>query len=174
MSVVARWVRAGRKRDVGRLKTCICALPLLLLGAACSDDVRARPASPPRPTGTLELEWSIDGQSDPALCDALGASAFEVLIFDQGFFVGEREAPCADFEMRLDLLTDDYVARTTIVDQYDFPVTRRIVEDFFLIAEDRTTHLSIDFPGSVIALPADAGATPVSDAGAMTPDAGGL
>jgi hypothetical protein len=150
-------------------------LPFALLCAslcpACSDDDDADDdrSAPARPVGTLELSWSIDGQTDPAVCQTLGAEAFEVIIFDEGFFVTEREPPCTDFVTSLDLFVDDYVARTTLVDANDFLVTRRTVEDYFQINEGRVTRLAVDFP-SDSAPPltpplTDAGVAPTADAG---------
>ncbi len=136
---------------------------------ACSEDGYGDPGDrtvPPRPVGTVELSWSIDGRTEAAACEALQAEAFEVLIFDERFFVLEHEAPCADFVTRLDLFVDDYIARTTLVDPRDFLVTPRVVEDYFQIEEGALTRLSIDFPS--------AAAEPVTDAGAGAPlpDAG--
>lgn len=148
-----------------RIQKIMLPAAVLLLFAACSDDRRDEDRVPTRPFGTLELRWSIDGETDPAACEALDATAFEVIVFDEGYFVTEREVPCSEFEASIELFVDDYVARSTLVDQYDFPVTRRIVEDFFLIEDGEVTRLAIDFASDTAGGEADAGVTPVPDAG---------
>jgi hypothetical protein len=100
------------------------------------------------------------------------ATAFEVQVFDQGWFVTGAQAPCDEFETTLELYVDDYVSRVTLVDAEGYAVTRRVVEDYFEIEEGQVTRLSVDFPNasSMPMVPeADAGVIPPADAGVTEP-----
>jgi len=126
----------------------------------------------PIATGQLELRWSIDGSTDVAACEAIGAIDFETQVSD-GFAVSELEADCAEFSAPLTLYIGDYVARSRLVDENDLTVTRRVVLDRLRILEDQVTVLPIDFPSDYIALPGeaeeDAGVPPVDEPDAEAP-----
>jgi hypothetical protein len=128
----------------------------LLLSTACSDQDRRFESGPGGPliTGTLALEWTIDGAKDPAACEAIDASDFEAVLSD-GFAVSELEAPCSDFAAPMALYIGDYVARTRLVDVDDLTVTRRVVLDRVRILEDQVTPLRIDFPSDYVAVPGE-------------------
>lgn len=117
----------------------------------------------------MQFSWTVGGASDLAACEAVEATAFEVQVFDQGWFVTGAQAPCEEFETTLELYVDDYVSRVTLVDADGYAVTRRVVEDYFEIEEGEVTRLSVDFPDASM-LP-----RPEADAGVMAPaDAGGI
>jgi hypothetical protein len=143
-----------------------------LLGSACSDDDDDYDRGP-RPElsyGTLEVRWSIDGRTDAEACEDIGAVAFQTDLYDQGYFVGDLEVPCADFSVTQELYVDDYLARSTLLDEDGFYVVRRVVEDFFEVGEDQVTLLEMDFPNMAAApMNPSAGA----DAGVSPADAGG-
>lgn len=122
-----------------------CAAPLI----GCGDDARHsdRDAGVPQ-SGSLELSWTIGGETRAADCTRIGAEALEASVFDQGWFVGELEAPCEDFTVDVDLVVDDYVVRMLLVDELDLPASDRIVFDRVVIREDRTTTLEVDFPAN--------------------------
>jgi hypothetical protein len=151
--------------------------------SGCSDDGDDGGGGPrpEAPRGMLDLAWSIDGQRDAALCDEIEAVAFHMDVFDQGFFVGFIEVPCADFVASDELRTDDYVGRSTLIDSDGFAVSSRVIEDYFYIAEGQVTGLAMDFPsagglpmsqmGDAGVPPADAGADAEGDAGSDAGDA---
>lgn len=153
------------------LLTSVCCA---LLVTGCSDDHDdddQRGSLPPRGTGTLQFNWTIGGESALAACEAVEATAFEIQVFDQGFFVTGAQAPCDEFETTVELYVDDYVSRVTLVDAEGYAVTRRVVEDYFLIEEGLVTRLAVDFPtGSAGPRPdGDAGGVPPADAGITEP-----
>jgi len=115
----------------------------------------------------LELSWSIDGRTDSTVCEEVGAVAFAVELYDEGYFVGDLYVPCEDFTTSQDLYVDDYLARSTLVDEDGFAVFRRVVEDFFDITEGEVTRLVMDFPSGAAPV-----TPPAPDAGAPVPDAG--
>src|SRR5262245_17736664 len=76
------------------------------------------------PQGTLTFQWSIVGNVFPPDCAAVGATSFELLLFDRfGNFVLEAGAPCEAFALSLVLPEDLYNADATLVDPFDFAVT---------------------------------------------------
>lgn len=153
----------------------MAAASCLFICAGCSDDDDRRygpgPISP-RLSGQLELRWSIDGSSDLAACEAIGAVDFETIVSD-GYNYEELEADCAEFSAPMTLYIGDYVARSRLVDEKDSTVTRRVVLDRIRILEDQVTVLPIDFPSEYIAVPGedetDAGVPPVDEPDAEAP-----
>jgi hypothetical protein len=143
----------------------------LLVASGCSEaEERHSPGNmlPPRTLGTLEYRWTINGEQDPAACAAAGATTFQSLLADGGYIVESTSAPCERFEASLPLYTDDFRARSALVNADGFPVLRRIVEDLFVIEEGRVTRLVIDFPSPSSPFLPDAGVLPPESA----PDAG--
>lgn len=149
-----------------------------LLAVGCDDDDfgpygPGGPGGPGEPTvtGTLVFDWSIDGRKDAEACVEAGAVTFDAIIVDEGWVVRDVTVPCEDFEASIDLYVDDFLARSSLLDESLVPALGRIIEDLFLIEEGRVTHLVMDFP--LAAIPTD----PVPDAGTPPPgpaDAGPL
>jgi hypothetical protein len=145
------------------------------LGACSTDDHDFRygdaPTQPSGPAGTLEYHWSINGRQEAEDCVDVGAVLFESVVIDRGFVVDGVTVPCEEFEARLSLYQDDFLARSALTDARGYPALGRIIEDIFLIDASQVTTLVMDFPSA--ALPtqpaADAGtppAEPAADAGA--------
>jgi hypothetical protein len=154
---------------VPRASAIICSS--LLVISACTEADEPFPQAdvpPPRTLGTLEYRWTINGERDPAACAAAGATQFQSLLADGGFIVESISVACDDFEASLPLYTDDFRARSALVNVEGFPVLRRIVEDLFVIEEDHVTRLVIDFPSPPLPFEPDAGAIPAGSG----PDAG--
>jgi hypothetical protein len=118
---------------------------LLLLTAACGGDdgVPRGPAA----FGTLAIEWSIDDETAPARCEALGSNGFEALLFRPG---GARwteiEAPCDDFLIEVDVSAGTYFIRSRLVDPFDRSVTRQVDSAYFNVNLTERTSVSVDFP----------------------------
>jgi hypothetical protein len=146
---------------------------LFFIGGCSDDDDRRYGQGPDGPIarGQLELRWSIDGSTDVAACEAIGAIDFETVVSD-GYAFTELAADCAAFSAPMTLYIGDYVARSRLVDENDRTVTRRVVLDRIRILEDEVTVLPIDFPSEYIALPgdeADAGVPPIDEPDAEAP-----
>jgi hypothetical protein len=144
-----------------------CCTGVLGLSGCSDDDYDGdRGSRPELPYGTLEVRWSIEGRTDADACEEVGAVAFQMALYDEGYFVGDLEVPCADFSVTQELYVDDYLSRSTLLDEDGFYVVRRVIEDFFEVAEGQVTRLEIDFP--------DMAAGPMEpDAGMPAADAGG-
>ena len=146
-----------------------CLVPFLAV--ACDDDDddwRRPPPELPEAVGSLVFDWSIEGRQDADACVEVEAVTFEAIIVDEGFIIGGVSAPCEDFEARVDLYEDDFLARSSLLDASGRPALGRIFEDLFVIGEGQETRLVMDFPSQPV--PMD----PVPDAGLppSTPDAG--
>ncbi|MET0412959.1 MAG: hypothetical protein ABW217_16755 [Polyangiaceae bacterium] len=164
----------------------MAAVSCLFFIGGCSDKDEGRYGEGPgipRPSGELELRWSILGSTDAAACEAVGAIDFETVVSDIYAFL-EFEADCAEFTAPLSLPIGDYVTRSRLVDADDNTITHRVVLDRVRILEDEVTVLPIDFPSEYIVQPgedeADAAVPPVDEPDAETPpppeevvDAGG-
>jgi hypothetical protein len=158
---------------VSRLLLSSAGLASVLLAVGCSDDEfgsqgPSGPSGPPAATGTLVFDWSIEGRQDAEACVEVGAVSFDAIIVDEGFVIRDLSVPCEDFEARVELYVDDFLARSSLLDEQQRPAVGRIIEDLFVIEEGRVTHLVMDYLGAPV--PMD----PVPDAGAPVPggDAG--
>lgn len=144
----------------------------VLLALGCDDDEfgsagPSGPSGPPAATGTLVFDWSIEGRQDAEACVEVGAVSFDAIIVDEGFVVRDLSVPCEDFEARVELYTDDFLARSSLLDEEQRPAVGRIIEDLFVIEEGRVTHLVMDYQGAPV--PMD----PVPDAGTPVPGVDG-
>lgn len=159
--------------NVSVAKVLLLSSCLFVLGACSEDDdehLGMYPPPTPDTMGTLEFQWSIGGERDPAACAAAGALSFQSLIADGGFVVQDIAAACESFEASMPLYTDDFRARSALVNGNGYPVLRRIVEDLFVIEEGRVTRLVIDFPLPPLPMTPDAGgALPVPEVDAGIP-----
>lgn len=154
---------------MSRFLLSIAGLASLLLAVGCDDDEfrsdgPSGPPGPPAATGTLVFDWSIDGRQDAEACVEIGAVSFDAIIVDEGWVVRDVSVPCEDFGASVELYVDDFLARSSLLDERRVPAVGRIIEDLFVIEEARLTHLVMDFP--IAPVPMD----PVPDAGAPVPD----
>jgi hypothetical protein len=157
---------------VSRFLLSSAGLVSVLLALGCNDDEfgpigPSGPSGPPAATGTLVFDWSIEGRQDAEACVEVGAVSFDAIIVDEGFVVRDLSVPCEDFEARVELYTDDFLARSSLLDEEQRPAVGRIIEDLFVIEEGRVTHLVMDYLGAPV--PMD----PVPDAGAPVPGVDG-
>jgi len=123
----------------------------LLLGASllvgCSDDDDVQ-APVPASTGTVQLNWTIGGRTDPELCARFGVAAFHVVVFNAGWAGDRLEFPCEDFSASLKLFVGDYAVRMTLLDQGHFRLTERSVTTTFILDQDEQEVIDVDFPES--------------------------
>jgi hypothetical protein len=97
-------------------------------------------------TGTLVIEWSIEGRNDAASCRALDAASLEIQI-SRGFEdpVTEVEAPCDAFSKEIELFDGEYDIRGTLVDASGEPAAlKKIVVDVLVPAAFANT-VEIEF-----------------------------
>jgi hypothetical protein len=157
---------------VSRFLLSSAGLVCLLVAVGCTDDndfdprAGAVPSGPPSAKGTLVFDWSIEGRQDADACVEVGATTFDAIIVDEGYVISELTVPCEDFAASIDLYVDDFLARSSLLDDRRFPALGRVIEDLFIIEEGRVTQLVMDFPSTPV--PRD----PAADAGAPPPGSG--
>jgi hypothetical protein len=164
---------------VSRFLVSCAGLVSLLLAVSCDDDDDFGPGGPsePRPssaTGTLVFDWSIQGRQDAEACVEVGAVSFDAIIVDEGWVIRDVSFPCEDFEASIELYVDDFLARSSLLDEEKAPAVGRIIEDLFVIEEGRVTHLVTDFPTAPVPMDpeSDAGVPGSGDGGpSASPDA---
>ena len=101
----------------------------------------------PLPTGTLTVDWSIDGQHSGLDCADFGADRLELVIYDlSGAEVDSVEPFCESFEVSVDLVEDSYSADVTLVDGADRSVTLTKTLDALDIIDGTDLNISVDFP----------------------------
>lgn len=102
------------------------AASLALLGACAKEEV-----------GTLTLDWTVLGGQDPGACDAVGADAMSIRIYDSNDdVVASIAQPCEDFSYSVDLPEDDYSAEMVLVDSDGVAVSSTShIDDLRLIAD---------------------------------------
>ena len=101
----------------------------------------------PLPTGTLTVDWTIDGQRSDLDCADFGVDRLELVIYDlSGAEVDSVEPFCESFAVSLDLIEDTYSADVTLVDSADRSVTLTKTLDDLDIIDGTELSVSVDFP----------------------------
>jgi hypothetical protein len=98
-------------------------------------------------SGTLVVDWTVDGSTDPELCDQADAASLRLSVFtDSGAHVGDFLDDCRAFSTALDLDPGGYDADAVLEDRRGNPRTTTIaIEPFFIEGAD-TLSIPIDFP----------------------------
>jgi hypothetical protein len=105
------------------------------------------PSRGPLPTGTLTVDWTIDGQRSGLDCADFGVDRLELVIYDlSGAEVDEVEPFCESFAVSIDLIEDTYSADVTLVDGADRSVTLTKTLDDLDIIDGTDLNVSVDFP----------------------------
>jgi hypothetical protein len=161
---------------VSRFLLSRAGLVSVLLAVGCSDDEfgsggPSGPSRPPSAIGTLVFDWSIEGRQDADACVEVGAVSFDAIIVDEGFVIRDLSVPCEDFEASVELYVDDFLARSSLLDEQKRPAVGRIIEDLFVIEEGRVTHLVMDYLGAPVPMDPepDAGVPGSGDGGPSVP-----
>ena len=103
--------------------------------------------SGPLPTGTLTVDWTIDGQRSSLDCDDFGVDRLELVIYDEsGAEVDEVEPYCESFAVSVDLLEGSYFADVTLVDSADRSATLTKTLNALDIIEGTELDVAVDFP----------------------------
>lgn len=101
----------------------------------------------PLPLGTLTVNWSIDGLSDPIDCEDFGVDRLELVIFDlAGDEVAELSPFCESFGVSVDLPEGSYFADVTLVDSFDRAATLTETLDALDIIGGTELAVGVDFP----------------------------
>jgi hypothetical protein len=124
---------------------------------------------PPQPqSGEIRFEWSLPGAASASgdddagvlaadsgvtisgsvrqsACDAIGATQFQALLFDQGTIVAVEQSPCNSNSGTLRVGSNDYTATAALVTEDAVPVTETKVIPSFVVAPGETQVIHITF-----------------------------
>jgi hypothetical protein len=109
---------------------------------------------PPPPTslpaeGTLTIDWSINGSTDPNQCNQSSAVSIEITVFASADDSGSTFADaCNAFITSIPLARGDYAASAVLVDVNDNPRTTVLDIDPFRILGEDELDIPIDFPAN--------------------------
>ena len=97
--------------------------------------------------GTLRVDWTIDGFSDPGECQLSSASSMDVIVTaSDGSSAGEFKESCSAMATRIDLPPGRYSANAVLLDSSGAERTTEIAITPFVISSDTETSIPIDFP----------------------------
>ena len=97
--------------------------------------------------GTLLLDWTIDGASDPNQCNQSSAADIDVIVTGtDGSSVGEFKQSCSAFATSIDLAPGRYNANAVLLDSSGAERTTEVPIHSFLVSSDTETSIPIDFP----------------------------
>lgn len=116
--------------------------------------VETRDNSPPPPvvvsgTGTLTVDWTIDGHSDPNRCVQAVVDSIEITVFSSsGASVGTFRQACTSFATSITLSSGSYTASAVLIDSADSARTTTVTIPGFTLYGSDTIDSPVDFPAS--------------------------
>ncbi len=118
--------------------------------AACTATVS--PAPEPvivATTGTLTVDWTINGTKDPNQCNQGAAAAIQITVTDPNANpIGTFEQSCTAFATSITLNAGQYAAQARLIDAVGTPRTTTIdINPFTIVGNDDLTT-PIDFSAS--------------------------
>jgi hypothetical protein len=116
-----RATRVGKGLSAMQFMTQVLTLLSALAASALGCSVAVSPSPPdvvvPANAGTLTVRWLVAGGTDPATCDAYGATTMEVVVYDaSGAEIAKANAPCSAFAITIPLPDGTYSAEATLID----------------------------------------------------------
>ena len=126
------------------------ALALTLGGSGCFvATTEPAPASRSEYTGTLLVDWTIDGVRDADECDQGDAVWLRLSVYTtSGAHVGDFSDACDQFGTTIELDPDDYYAEAVLEDADGHERTTAVtIDDFSILGRD-SLSVPIDFPAS--------------------------
>jgi hypothetical protein len=96
------------------------------------------------------MDWTIDGNKDPAQCRATAAATFHVALYDSGGeFAGEYVRDCADFATTIaGLAPDTYTGRADLLDSAGKARTTAVNLAAFDVNARASVTVALDFPSN--------------------------
>lgn len=126
------------------------ALALAVVATGCTspagnDVVVVQPNEPL--AGTLTVDWTLEGSTDPSACALSGTDVIEVSVQDPaGNELAAYQQACASFATSITLGAGDYRATAVLLDQNNVPRTTRIAVAPFPLRGNDELHVPVDFP----------------------------
>lgn len=97
--------------------------------------------------GTLTVNYTIEGTTDPSVCSYYGVVDIELVVYvASGAFVAEEQAYCSDFQVSIALPSGTYSADVTLVDDVDraMSVSKPLYD--LRVLTDAELVVDLDFP----------------------------
>jgi hypothetical protein len=138
-------VTSSGNRRWDLLATAAISATLALQALGCSS---ATYASPPPPTGSAVMQWSVAETTNPDACQAHGATTFHVTLYDGvGAFAGEWVQDCSAFATTVEGIDpDDYTGHAELTDSAGNSKTTSVSIRQFTVVGNLSTTVTIDFP----------------------------
>ena len=133
-----------------RLASILLGASLLIGSPGCFTSTNDPNPAPVRTTtGTLTVDWTINGSADPNQCNQSVASDFNIVVTTPGnATVGDFVQPCTDGVTTITLDPGDYDADAALLDGAGTERTTRVNINPFLIHSDTDLSIMVDFPAS--------------------------
>jgi hypothetical protein len=129
----------------------LMAITAPALGCTVAISPAPPPIEVPASEGSMTVRWLVAGTTNPAQCDAYGATTVEVIIYDSsGNEFARANAPCDAFAVSVPLPEGTYSADVTLIDRASN--ARSVTKPLQAIQVVAGTDLAIDidFPPSSI------------------------
>lgn len=98
------------------------------------------------PTGTLVVDWTVEGSKRASACYRNAADALDVAIYDEhDHLVDGFQEACEAFETSIELYPGTYYVDTTLVD-FDGLAVTTTASELLHIDDRRVTVSAVDFP----------------------------
>lgn len=131
-------------------KTLASALSLVVLGAALGGCIVTTDPTPGLGTGTLTIDWTLNGSSHPSACSHYWVDRVDVVLVDDfGDLVAHEEPYCEDFGISFELENGWYTTEVTLLDAERYAVSDTAITDVF-VRRNREAVVGVDFPEAVI------------------------
>lgn len=99
--------------------------------------------------GSLTLDWTINGSTDPSQCNQSVVTNIDILVTTpNGTPVGEFQQPCTDGVATISLSSGAYAAETVLLDRAGTERTTWIDIAPFTIYSNTDLAVSVDFPAN--------------------------
>lgn len=121
----------------------------LALPSACfvSTNDQSAPAPPAVASGTLTVDWSIDGSKDPNVCNQSNVSQIRISVFvASGRSAGTFDQDCSAFATGIPLARGDYTADAVLLDPSGAVRTTAVPIAPFTIRGNDNLDVPVDFP----------------------------
>jgi len=120
-----------------------------VLSAGCMVETSSGPPPPAPPSGTLTLDWTINGTKDPSQCTQGAATDVDITVEStSGAPMGEFQQSCAAFATTIDLPPGTYTASALLLDARGDDRTTAVPIDTFSIRSGEDLNVPIDFPAN--------------------------
>lgn len=136
-----------------RTVSCLVVAAFAVTAAGCTTTVEPIDSGPPvvvsSATGALNVDWTINGTTDPNQCVQGGAAAIQIAVTNSlGQDVGTFQQSCTVFSTSITLTAGNYSAAAQLIDATGLPRTTSVFINPFTLYGNDTFSAPIDFSAS--------------------------